>query len=121
MILLRDLKGATRIYRSKDMSVHVSTCIAYNFNVSATEVVALIRRVFLSLVGKMSVRFLEQRINIKFCVKLGKNASDTCAMLSEAYGGEAMKMPNVLEWHKRFTKCLHIEITNENHANHFLR
>jgi len=25
-------------------------------------------------------------------MKLGKNASETCAMLSEAYGGETMKM-----------------------------
>jgi hypothetical protein len=39
----------------------------------------------------MSDRFLEQEININFCVKLGNNASDTCSMLSEAYGGEAMK------------------------------
>jgi len=30
----------------------------------------------------MSDRFLDQRINIKFCVKLGKNASDTYSMLS---------------------------------------
>jgi hypothetical protein len=28
-------------------------------------------------------------------VKLGKNASDTCAMLSEAYGGQAIKMSSV--------------------------
>jgi hypothetical protein len=35
--------------------------------------------------------FAEQRINIKFCVKLGKNTSDTCAILSEAYGVEALK------------------------------
>jgi len=49
------------------------------------EVVVLRRAV------KMSDRFLEQRIDIKFCVKLGKNASDTCAMLSKAYGGEAVK------------------------------
>jgi hypothetical protein len=39
----------------------------------------------------MSDRFLEQRIDIKFYVKVGKNASDTCAMLSDAYGGEAVK------------------------------
>jgi fructosamine-3-kinase len=39
----------------------------------------------------MSDLFLEQRINVEFCVKLGKDASDTCAMLSEAYGGETMK------------------------------
>jgi hypothetical protein len=41
--------------------------------------------------------FLEQQINIKLCVELRKNASDTCAMLSEAYGGEAMKRSCVFE------------------------
>jgi uncharacterized metal-binding protein len=55
------------------------------------EAVAQIKRVFLRVVAKKSDRFLEQRINIKFCVKLEKNASDTCEMLSEAYRGEAMK------------------------------
>jgi hypothetical protein len=47
------------------------------------KVVALIRRVYLfvRLVAKMSDRFLEQEINIKFCVKLGKNASDIYAVL----------------------------------------
>jgi hypothetical protein len=45
----------------------------------------------------MSDRFLDQRINIKFCMKLGKSARDTCAMLSEAYGGEAMINSNVFE------------------------
>jgi hypothetical protein len=37
-------------------------------------------------------------------VKLRKNASDTCAVLSEAYGGEAMKKSHVFEWHKWFTE-----------------
>jgi len=50
------------------------------------EVVVLIRCVFLSLVAKISDWFLERRINVKFYVKLGKNASDTCTMFSEAYG-----------------------------------
>jgi hypothetical protein len=36
----------------------------------------------------MSDRFLEQQINIKFCVKLGKNANDISTTLSEAYGEE---------------------------------
>jgi hypothetical protein len=35
-------------------------------------------------------------------VKLRKNACDTCAVLSEAYGGEAMKTSSVSEWHKWF-------------------
>jgi hypothetical protein len=63
----------------------------------------------------MGYQFLEQQINIKFCVKLEKNANDTCAVLSEAYGGEAMKSQLLLngmngserksiafEWHKWF-------------------
>jgi uncharacterized metal-binding protein len=53
--------------------------------------------VFLHLVTEKSDWFLEQQINIKFCIKLGKNASDICAMLSKAYGGEAVKKSNVFE------------------------
>jgi hypothetical protein len=36
--------------------------------------------VCLRLGGKMSDRLLEQRINIKFCAKLGKSASETLQM-----------------------------------------
>jgi hypothetical protein len=50
-------------------------------NASCVEVMALIRCVFLHLVTKMSDWFLEQWITIKFCVKLGKNAQDTYALL----------------------------------------
>jgi hypothetical protein len=39
----------------------------------------------------MNDQFLEQQINIKLCVKLGKNASDTCAVLSEDYVGDKGK------------------------------
>jgi hypothetical protein len=39
-------------------------------------------------------------MNIEFCVKLGKNASDTCAVLSVAYVGEAMNKSSVSECHK---------------------
>jgi hypothetical protein len=46
---------------------------------------------FLHLTAKMSDQFLEQQINIKFCANLGKNASDTCTILSEDYGGGARK------------------------------
>jgi isochorismate hydrolase len=52
---------------------------------------------FLRLVAKMSGEFIEQRINIKFCVKLGKNASDNRAMLFEAYGREFTKKSSVFE------------------------
>jgi hypothetical protein len=40
----------------------------------------------------MSDRLLEQRINIKFCAKLGKNTSETLQILTEAYDADAMSI-----------------------------
>jgi hypothetical protein len=36
--------------------------------------------------GKMSDKNLEEGINIKFCVKIYKSASETLALLTVAYG-----------------------------------
>jgi hypothetical protein len=52
----------------------------------------------------MSDRLLEQRINITFCAKLGKNSSKTLQMLTEDYGAGATQTSSVFEWHKRFKK-----------------
>jgi hypothetical protein len=52
--------------------------------------------------GKMSDKNLEQRINIKFCVKIGKSASETLALLTVAYVEHAMKKSSVSEWHRQF-------------------
>jgi len=51
---------------------------------------------------KMSDKNLMQRINIKFCVKIGKSASETLAVLTVAYGEYDMKKSSVFEWHRRF-------------------
>jgi len=45
---------------------------------------------------------LEQRINIKFCVKIGKSASETLVLLTVAYGEYAMKELSVFEWQRWF-------------------
>jgi hypothetical protein len=39
----------------------------------------------------MSDKNVEQGINIKFCVKIGKIASETLALLTVAYGEYTMK------------------------------
>jgi len=50
----------------------------------------------------MSDKNLEQWINIKFCVKIGKSANETLALLTVAYGEYAMKKSSVFEWHRQF-------------------
>ena len=42
----------------------------------------------------------EQRIAVKFCIKLGK--SSTFAMPNTAYGDVVMKLTACFKWHKRF-------------------
>ena len=52
--------------------------------------------------GKMSDKNLEQWINIKFCVKIGKSDSETLALLIVAYGEYTMKKSSVFELHRPF-------------------
>jgi hypothetical protein len=47
--------------------------------------------------GKTSDKNLEQRINIKYFVKIGKSASETLALLTVAYGEYAIKKAIVFE------------------------
>jgi hypothetical protein len=46
----------------------------------------------------MSDKTLEQRINIKFCVKIGKSASETLALLTVGCDEYAMEKSSVFEW-----------------------
>ena len=45
---------------------------------------------------------LEERYAIKFCFKLGKNATEMYGMLQTAFGASCMNWASVFEWHKRF-------------------
>ena len=47
---------------------------------------------------------LEERYAIKFCFKLGKNATKTYGMLQTVFGASYMNKASVLEWHKRFNE-----------------
>ena len=48
---------------------------------------------------------LEEWYAIKFCFKLGKNASETYGMLQTAFGASCMNRASVFEWHKRFKEA----------------
>ena len=45
---------------------------------------------------------LEERYAIKFCFKLGKNATETYEMLQTAFGPSCTNRRSVFEWHERF-------------------
>ena len=45
---------------------------------------------------------LEERYAIKFCFKLGKNATETYGMLPTAFRPSCRNRASVFEWHKRF-------------------
>ena len=47
---------------------------------------------------------IEQRINIKFRVKLGKTATETLKMLGDVYGDSSMSRARFFEWHKQFVE-----------------
>ena len=44
----------------------------------------------------------EQRICIKFCFKIGKPATETCQLLQQAYGEDAMGRTQVFDWFRPF-------------------
>ena len=51
--------------------------------------------VFLFSVGIMLSVNVEQLVNVKFCVKLGKAATETYDLLKKVYGDECLSRPQV--------------------------
>ena len=47
---------------------------------------------------------LEERYAIKFCFKLGKNATETYGMLQTAFRPSCINRASVFEWHKRLNE-----------------
>ena len=48
---------------------------------------------------------LEEQYAIKFCFKLGKNATEMYGMLQTVFGAICMNQASVFEWHKRFKEA----------------
>ena len=53
-------------------------------------------------ISKMQSDTLEEGYAIKFCFKLGKNATETYGKLQTAFGASCINRASVFEWHKRF-------------------
>ena len=53
-------------------------------------------------ISKIQSDTLEEWYAIKFCCKLGKNATETYGMLQTAFRPSCMNQASVFDWHKRF-------------------
>jgi hypothetical protein len=82
---------------------HVLTCHRET-RLNSMALLSTSGRVFLPSVGKCWECKSEQRVNIKFLVKLKKSATETFQLLTEAYGEECMSHARLSEWHKRFSE-----------------
>ena len=60
-----------------------------------------ISRVQFSYIGGMA-EVDEQRVCIKFCVRLGKMGNETFEMLKQAFGDSCMSCSRTFEWFRRF-------------------
>jgi hypothetical protein len=57
---------------------------------------------------------IEQRVCIKFCVKLGKFATETFEMLREAFGEHSLSQTAVFEWYSHF-KAGRVSVEDHEH------
>jgi transposase len=56
---------------------------------------------------------LEQRINIKFLVKLSKSGHEICQMLQQAYREVALKRSTVFKWVQRYREGRKVPTDNK--------
>jgi hypothetical protein len=45
---------------------------------------------------------VEQRVNVKFCVRIGKSTTETYNLLKKVHGNECLPGTQVFKWFKRF-------------------
>ena len=53
-------------------------------------------------ISKMQSEREEEQYAIKFCFKLGKDATESYGMFQTAFGASSINRPSFCEWHKRF-------------------
>jgi len=81
---------------SPPFTVHFQGRVVNNFSSS----LCLKCIVFFFSVGIRLTVNVEQRINVKFCVKLGKSATETYDLLKKVYGDGCLSGTEVFEWFK---------------------
>jgi hypothetical protein len=52
--------------------------------------------------GCRKLHFYQQRVCVKFCVKLRKTFTETLEVLKQAFGNESMGRTQTYDWYKRF-------------------
>jgi hypothetical protein len=63
--------------------------------------------------------WIQQRNGIKLCANLGKNVTETLAMISQVFGGEIISRTRAFEWRVKTHGETGAQRSHE-HAHHFL-
>jgi hypothetical protein len=58
---------------------------------------------------------IEQHVCIKFCMKLGKSATQTLEMLCETFGEYSLRRTVVFQWHSCF-KAGQVSVEDDEHS-----
>jgi len=64
---------------------------------------------------------IEQHINLKFLMKLGKSATESTYLLTAVYGDDVMSQSRVFEWHKRFREGRERKLMTKDHVDHIFQ
>ena len=63
---------------------------------------------------------MEKRVNIKFCFKLGKTASETVELMRQVYGDNCSSRAQIFRWYARFKSGVETIEDEARHGRPFL-
>ena len=103
------IKYCRRLLKIKyAIAIHIMKWLTnlYDIRFKCTAIAGFgIHPTWLSLLVNFIYTIWHFRRTIKFCFKLGKNATETDDMLQTAFGASCMNRASVFEWQKRFKEC----------------
>ncbi|GFW12267.1 hypothetical protein TNCV_2489111 [Trichonephila clavipes] len=85
-----------------EMDLTEDQCFVPNYGVGGSPRCRILQADAFSTRRLREMAFVEQRMNIKFCVRLGKSVMETYEMLKLVYDSDTLCLTQAFEWQRRF-------------------